>query len=109
MRNLLIESVDDTGMQSTISLRAPNIGSAPELAVSFVGSVSDLAGVAAPDGEAHCRATEALVRFALQHAYPDGREGEIAVETRIFDNGQEARHHVGRWGGSRSRSPWRPS
>jgi hypothetical protein len=55
-------------MQSTISLRAPNIGSAPELAVSFVGSVSDPAGVAAPDGEALCRATEAheeeIIRYS---------------------------------------------
>ncbi len=83
-------------MQSTISLRAPNIGPAPELAVGFVDSVCSLVGLGESDAEALRRATDGLVRFALQHAYPEGVEGDIAVEAHVFDGG--IRIDVHDWG-----------
>ncbi len=83
-------------MQNTISLKAPNIGSAPELAVGFVGSVASVAGLAHDDAVSLGEATDRLVRFALEHAYPEGAEGEIAVEAHLFDGG--IRIDVHDWG-----------
>lgn len=83
-------------MQSRISLRAPNIDQAPELAVGFVGSIAAVAGLAREDAASLGQATDRLVRFALEHAYPEGAEGEIVVEAHVFDGG--IRIDVHDWG-----------
>jgi anti-sigma regulatory factor (Ser/Thr protein kinase) len=83
-------------MQATISLRAPAIGAAPELAVGFVDSVAALAKVERDDAEALRIAVERLVHFALEHAYPEGTTGDLAVEAHLFDGG--IRLDVHDWG-----------
>src|SRR6266511_1793207 len=83
-------------MQNTISLKAPNIGSAPELAVGFVGSVASVAGLAHDEAVSLGEATDRLVRFALEHAYPECAEGEIAVEAHLFDGGIRIDVHDGK-------------
>jgi anti-sigma regulatory factor (Ser/Thr protein kinase) len=83
-------------VQSTISLRAPNIGHAGDLAVSFVDSVARLARVGDADADAIRRATAQLVEFALEHSYPPGTDGEIAVDAHLFDGG--IRVDVHDWG-----------
>src|SRR6266566_3702730 len=83
-------------MPGTISLRAPNVAEAPELAASFVASVAGLAKIPWGDGQALTHATGRLVEFALQHAYLEGAEGEIAVEAHLFDGG--VRIDVHDWG-----------
>jgi anti-sigma regulatory factor (Ser/Thr protein kinase)/GNAT superfamily N-acetyltransferase len=83
-------------MQATISLRAPAIGAAPDLAVDFVRSVAALAKVGREDAEALRTATERLVHFTLEHAYLDGATGDLAVEAHLFDGG--IRLDVHDWG-----------
>jgi N-acetylglutamate synthase-like GNAT family acetyltransferase/anti-sigma regulatory factor (Ser/Thr protein kinase) len=83
-------------MPGTISLRAPNVAEAPELAQSFVASVAGMAKVPWEDGRALTQAAGKLVEFALEHAYLAGTEGEIAVEAHLFDGG--VRIDVHDWG-----------
>jgi anti-sigma regulatory factor (Ser/Thr protein kinase) len=83
-------------MQATISLRAPAIGAAPELAVGFVDSVAALAKVGHDDAAALRTAAGRVVRFALEHAYPQGADGDLAVEAHLFDGG--IRLDVHDWG-----------
>ena len=83
-------------MQATISLRAPAIGAAPDLAVGFVDSVAALAKVERDDTEALRTAADRLVHFALEHAYPEGATGDLAVEAHLFDGG--IRLDVHDWG-----------
>jgi serine/threonine-protein kinase RsbW len=83
-------------MAGTISLRAPNIGPARDLASGFVESVARLAGIGDADARALTQATTRLVDFALEHSYPPGADGEIAVEAHLFDGG--VRIDVHDWG-----------
>jgi N-acetylglutamate synthase-like GNAT family acetyltransferase len=83
-------------MQSTISLKAPNIGATSDLAVAFVDAVSRLANIDPADAGALTEATGKLVQFALRHAYPPGMDGDIAVEAHLFDGG--IRIDVHDWG-----------
>src|SRR5947209_15061038 len=83
-------------MQTSISLRAPAIGAAPELAAGFLDSVAALARLEREDAEALRTASERLVRFALEHAYPAGATGDVAVEAHLFDGG--VRVDVHDWG-----------
>lgn len=83
-------------MRATISLRAPAIGGAPDLAVGFVDSVTAVAGVERADADALRVAAERLVRFTLEHGYPEGTAGDLAVEAHLFDGG--IRLDVHDWG-----------
>jgi anti-sigma regulatory factor (Ser/Thr protein kinase)/GNAT superfamily N-acetyltransferase len=83
-------------VQTTISLRAPAIGAAPELATGFTDSVAALTKLEQDDAAALREATDRLVRFALEHSYAGGARGEIAVEAHLFDGG--IRIDVHDWG-----------
>ena len=72
-------------MAGAISLRVPNAAESPPLVESFVGAVARLAGFCAEDAEAVTRASGELACFALEHAYPPGAEGELAVELHLFE------------------------
>lgn len=83
-------------MAGAISLRVPNAAESPPLVEAFVEAVVRLAGFRSEDAEAVTRAAGELARFALEHAYPPGADGELAVEVHLFDGG--IRIDVHDWG-----------